>query len=87
MIINGNNVNLDDLFDQGHMHKMCDNGIFISDIQKSILLKNGIDVDKCSSINELLFFIEEILNEDDDEELEIISKEIAEFNYYANTNK
>lgn len=87
MIINGNNVNLDDLFDQGHMHKMCSNGIFVSDIQKDILLRNGIDVDNCSSISELIFLIEKILNDDDSEELEMISKEIAEFNYYANTNK
>lgn len=87
MNINGSNINIDDLLDQGHMHKMTSKGIFISDIQREILLRNGINVDECGSINELLYLIEEILNEDEIDELEAISKEIAEFNYYANTNK
>ena len=54
----------------------------------SVLNQYGIDVNKCSSINDLIYQIDEILDdEEDSEDLESVSKEISEFNYYANTNK
>ena len=82
------NINLDDLFDQKYMHKEIKKGIFLSDSQYETLLKYKINPYECSSIEEILFFIDEILETDDDtEDLEIVAKELSEFNYYANTNK
>ena len=88
MNINGENINIDDLISQEHMHKEVKKGIFLSDYQISVLNQYGIDVNKCSSINDLIYQIDEILDdEEDSEDLESVSKEISEFNYYANTNK
>ena len=88
MNIDLKDINLSDLYDQKYMHKEIKKGMFLSDNQCSVLLKYKIDPYKCSSINEILFLIDEILDtEEDVEDLETVSKEIAEFNYYANTNK
>lgn len=88
MNINGDNINIDDLFDEKYMHKEIKNGIFLSKYQCDVLLKYSIDPYKCSSVNELIFMIDEVLDEDSDaDDLESVSREISEFNYYANTNK
>ncbi len=88
MNINGEKINIDDLISQKYMHKEIKKGIFLSDYQLTILNQYGIDVNNCSSINDLIFQIDEVLDDEDDaDDLENVSKEIAEFNYYANTNK
>ena len=88
MIINNQNINIDDLVDQKYMHREIKNGIFLSDNQVQILLSYGIDPSKCSSVSDLLFQIDELLEDEPDaDDLDNISREIAEFNYYANTNK
>ena len=88
MNINGEDINIDDLVSQQYMHKEVKKGIFLSNYQISVLNQYGININECSSINDLIFQIDEILNDEDDcEDLEIVSKEISEFNYYANTNK
>ena len=87
MIINNQDINIDDLFDNKYMHKKLNNGLFLSDYQINVLLKNNIDPYKCCGIEDLLFQIDEILDMDDDEELDTISREIMEFNYYTNKNK
>ena len=80
-------IDLDDLFNQKYMHKEIKKGIFLSDYQISVLLSNGINPNKCNSINELIYLIDEVLDEEDIPELDQVSKEIIEFNYYTNTNK
>ena len=87
MIVDNKKIDISDLISQKYMHKEINKGIFLSDYQIDILMQNGIDPYKCGSINELLFLIDEILEEENIKELDIISKEIMEFNYYANTNK
>lgn len=88
MIIDNKNINIDDLFDEKYMHKKIKKNIFLSNHQCQILLNYKINPYECASINDLLFRIEEVLKEDSDaEDLELISKEIEEFNYYTNTNK
>ena len=87
MKINDQEINIDDLISQKYMHHELDNGLFLSDYQIEVLLRNEIDPHKCGSIDELVYLIDEALEETDDEELDIISKEIIEFNYYTNTNK
>ena len=87
MIINDQNINIDDLVDEKYMHKKLDNGLFLSEYQIDVLKRNGIDPYKCSGIDEIIYMIDEILESDEDEELDSISREIIEFNYYNNTNK
>ena len=88
MNINGQEVDINDLYDNKYMHKEIKNGIYLSEYQIEVLNRYGINPIKCSSINEIIFLIDEILEDDPDaEELDNISREISEFNYYANTNK
>ena len=54
-------------------------GLLISDYQKNFLNKKGINTDNCSSYQELLFSLNEI---DVDEEEEEIIKDIAQRAYY-----
>ena len=66
---------------------MLDNGLFLSEYQIEVLKSNYIDPYKCSSISDLIYLIDEALEEEENEELDAISREIMEFNYYNNTNK
>ena len=87
MIINNQNINIDDLFDKKYFHNKLKNGIFLSDNQIMILKMFNIDPEMCSGIDDLIFMIEEELENEYDEDLDMVSKEISEFNYYTNTNK
>jgi hypothetical protein len=87
MKINNEEVNIDDLVDNKYMHKEINKGIFLSDYQIEVLMRYQIDPYKCSSINELIYLIDEVLEDEDEPDLDSVSKEIMEFNYYTNTNK
>lgn len=88
MIINNKSINIDDLMSEKYMHKKLDNGLYLSQYQIDILDKYSIDAYKCSSIDEIIYLAEEILEFDPDtDDLDAVIKEISEFNYYANTNK
>lgn len=65
------------------------NNILLTDDQISILQRNGIDYREYPSSQSLVFRIEEELNEnpDSDMELELLSEELSERNYYHDTNK
>ena len=65
------------------------NNIYISDEQINILRKYDINIDKYSNLNELVYDIEECLNDSYDEldDLEWVSQTLSEYNYYNNTNK
>ena len=63
------------------------NGIYLKESEEKILNRNKINYKNCSNINDLIFKIEEYLNEQENEELEQISLRLSEFNYYHNTNK
>ena len=80
MKIDNKEINIDDLISEKYMHKEIKKGIFLSDYQIDVLMRNHIDPYNCRVIYELINLIY-------DEELDIISKEISEFNYYTNTNK
>lgn len=69
------------------MHKSY-NGILLTDQEYDILVKYGFDANKYSSIESLIFDIENMLNEESDiDELENVLDSLSEFNYYHNTNK
>lgn len=61
-----------------------ENGMLLSDYQVEVLAKYGIDYKKYGSIKEILFEINDILDEDDGDldDLEAVSKELDEKNYY-----
>ena len=54
---------------------------------KEIEVLDRYDIDYHTSIEQLMFNLDEILNENDYEDLEEVSNSISEFNYYHNTNK
>ncbi len=73
-----------------NMLKNRDNGLLLSDEHIEILERYGFDYKKYSSINELIYDLEEYLNEEgdsDSSDLDWVSQDLAERNYYANTNK
>ena len=70
-----------------NMLKNRDNGLLLSDEHIEILERYGFDYKKYSSINELIYDLEEYLNETEVDELENILYSLAEFNYYNNTTK
>lgn len=64
------------------------NDIFISQKQIDILEKYGIDIKRYKNINELIYQIEIILNDNNQlDDLEWVSEKLSEYNYYVNTNK
>lgn len=68
--------------------KKRNNGILLSDEEISILKKYNINYERCISTDELIFEIEEYLNDDSDAfDLEILSSRLAEYKYYYETNK
>ena len=88
MNIDNQNINIDDLYDQKYMHKEVKKGIFLSEYQLEVLKRYQIDIDSISSITDVVFEIEEILDNDHDaDDLEAIEIERSNFIYYANTNK
>ncbi len=87
MKINNEEINIDDLYSEKYMHKEIKKGLFLSDYQIEVLMKYNIDPYKCGSISELIYLIDEVLDEEEADDLDIIEREIAEFNYYSNTNK
>lgn len=69
-----------------NMHQKVNN-LLLTQNQIEILERYNIEYKKCTSMNELLYYIDEYLNEEESDELEKVSLEIAETNYYMNTNK
>ena len=63
------------------------NGIYLTDEEENILIKYNIDYKNCKSVSELIFRLEQYLNEKDNNDLDMIQMRLAEFNYYNNTNK
>ena len=92
MLINGKNFDIDsiikDVYEDKSFIKSRGNGIFLSDNDIEVLEKYNIDYSKYSSLDNLIFDIEEILNmETDIDDLDEISRKLSELNYYNNTNK
>ena len=61
--------------------------LVLTDYQKDVLNKNGIDLNKFNSNHELIYYLESILNTSSNEELESVSDELAEMYYYNDVNK
>ncbi len=66
------------------------NNILIKDSEINTLKKYDIDVNQCSSIDEVLFLIDQIIDDLTDEEydeLDYVSRELMERKYYEKVNK
>ena len=64
----------------------CDN-FMLTNKEIEVLKKYNIEYEKCINLKELIFYIEDILQEEDVSDLEEIEKSISERDYYENTNK
>lgn len=76
---------IQDVFEENQIEKVNDN-LYLTKRQIDILKKYDIEY-ASKSIDELIFELEDILNYEDNEELDKLSMDLAEFNYYHNTNK
>ena len=63
------------------------NHMLLSDYQINVLKRNGINYNNYSNFHELLFEIEEVLFNYYDDELDLVSNQIAEITYYMDTKK
>lgn len=79
MTIKNNNI-------EKNFHKLYGN-LWLSEYQLGVLKKNNIDINNFNSVKSLILYIENILNYKDDSELECVSMELSEYNYYQNVNK
>lgn len=91
MKINGEEVSINDLIDDNFENTKLikrKNNMYLSNEQVKVLEKYNINYLNYSSIKDIIFVIEEILNEESDvDDLENVSIELSEYNYYYYTNK
>ena len=92
MIVNNKNLDIEklvkDVYEDKSFIKNRGNGIYLSDNDIEVLKRYDIVYSKYSSLNNLIFDIEEILNyEVDIDDLDEVSRKLSELNYYNNTNK
>ncbi|MBP3444813.1 MAG: hypothetical protein J6K23_02640 [Bacilli bacterium] len=83
--------NLNDLlnnidFESNRLVKI-NNKLYLTNYQIEILNKYNIDYKSLGNLSSIIYVAEEILEEDDYEDLDEIIRELAERNYYENTNK
>ena len=74
-------------FESGKLKNI--NGLMLTNREIEVLDRYKIDYKNCKNLKELLFEIEEIINDMDivDEDIDYISYTISERDYYQNTNK
>ena len=66
------------------------NGLMLTNGEISVLKRFGINYLQCASLKEVLYQIDVVLKEDEEDdldELDYIASSIAERDYYQNTNK
>ena len=63
------------------------NKLYLTNYQIEILNKYNIDYKSLGNLSSIIYVAEEILEEDEYEDLDEIIRELAERNYYENTNK
>lgn len=91
MVINDNEINVKDAIDFANQEELLlkhrKNNMLLSDYQINVLKQNGFDYLKYSNFHDLLFDIEELLKDDYNEELDLVSSQISEYIYYNETKK
>lgn len=74
------------MISENNYYKQVGN-LLLTDYQVDILDKNGIDLTRFNSNHELIYYLENILNMNSNEDLEDVSEELSEMYYYNNINK
>lgn len=89
MYINGVYLNEEDIISNENKFMKKHNNIYISLEQINILKKYNIDIDNYKNFSELMYDIEDCLNNsyDELEDLEWVSESLSDNNYYNNVNK
>ena len=92
MNIKGKNININDIIEEIDISKNIPlkrkNGLILRNTHIEILKRNHINYEEYTNLNSLILAIEEVLQENEtDEELEWLSEELSEINYYNYTNK
>ena len=71
-------------------HNKYGNDIYLTDKEKTVLERYDFNVDNYSNIKDLMFDIEEYIDDNLDlelDDLEDVLTNLSDFNYYHNTNK
>ena len=76
---------IQDIFEENQLEKINDK-LYLTKRQIDILKRNDLEY-KSKSIDQFIFELEDILNYEENDELDRLSSELSEFNYYHNTNK
>ncbi len=90
MEINGKEVDINSLVTDVEKDFLKNyNGILLNQKHIDILTRYGIDYKKYTDVHDLIFEIEDYLNDSYEEldDLEWVEEDLAERNYYQNTNK
>ncbi len=91
MKINGNEINIEEIISEVKLTdelKKRKNGLILRDSHIEILNRYGINYKEFASISSLILEIENVLEtEVDADDLESVSEELSEINYYNYTNK
>ena len=91
MLINKKEISVDEAIKfanyENLLLKRRENNILLSDYQISVLNRNGVNYKNFGSVRELLFEIENCLDDNYDEELDMVSSQISEYIYYYETKK
>ena len=66
---------------------LCSNGLYLTNYEIEILNKYHIPFNNLISYKEIIFRVEDILDDEELDDLESVSKSISERDYYNNTNK
>ncbi|MBP3841619.1 MAG: hypothetical protein IK997_05855 [Bacilli bacterium] len=73
---------------ESNLLKTYKSGVMLTNYETQVLDKYNIDYRSVSSLKEIIYLVEEVLNEDSSlDDLENISLSISERDYYMNTNK
>ena len=91
MKVGNKDINVEDAIKDADIDNIIlvrrENGIILSNYQIGVLNRYGIDYKKYSNIRDMLFDIEECLYDNYDDELDLVSSQLAEFIYYNDTKK
>ena len=91
MLIKNNDISVNDAINFSNYQELLlnrrENGMLLSDYQVNILNRNRIDYRKYSNVRELMFEIENCLDDYFDDELDLVSSQLAEILYYSDTKK
>lgn len=72
-----------------HLVKINDK-LYLKQYQIEVLEYYHIEYQNCSSVSEILFLIEDVLENEEVEDVDVLEEvatSLQEFNYYHNTNK